>query len=1115
MRLFKRALSAFMALNMMLTLLPFNIANATESNANDSYTVTLQNVENGVVSFTDESKETSTARQTNYQIVTVNDKGELIPIENDGSVWAFSVGDMVEIVLTPNEGYGVKSFVIKNSNNDILATKETTDNVFSFAMVNENLIIESNFEKIDSTSTQTSNPIEGNLPIENNGFVIPTPTNPTNDDENNGGIMPIAGDDGDVTLSGPVAGDWWAEDSYLNHPAHNANVFAGRSEDGQDLTVYCGQSKVPAYRQWPNTVHFEDPVEVTDEQIRKLLFYTNPLWAQGMTITEFSIADESNDHFNYFMVHYALTAIYSPGDATSQMRNFRSSWERLIQIINTLPPVTASGVPGAEDFHVYKIPYANRQDMFFAMKPPRKPKPPKDPLKLTLGKLGNKTAPTMSEATLEGAIIHMVIYNEEQFASEGKDLPTTIAECRAARPGTTELVFATKLGTNKNGETVGFIDFAPPFGKDVSEYLTSHDQDEAYRTWFGTPGVYWIFEEQAPKGYLTSGTMEVTGADNKTNDVITTGVMIKISLAENWEDYWDEDNEKWIGDPWIREVNGKVVEQGEVETENELDEYHVKLYENEGTPLLETWAEWQDTNTQWTNPSDDLKAIDHIHVYNIMANNHVEVKTYLFFLDEIEGLDEETLQDPEKIIAAGAHVITCKCGRSSVVSNVAEGEYACNGDHHSLKWLSTREWQDHDFETEFEIDTSQAGQTPDDFRGRDLIFMNYVYMKEMHENGEVPANWTLVTDASEMLHFPKGATVCIGDYTGKHIVHAWTGQDVREMIHIENLRPNTRYRVDAWLMDKDTNDIARDAYGTPIKNTQNTWYQWSDPNGIADWIVDFKFDAHFYEQHLREGREYVAYVDVYEGNELVWSHQLFDDEEESFYIPHITTELLDSKTKVHVSYAEGPQVTLIDTIRYDHMLPGEEYMIVGKLIDMDTGDIAVDANGNQIIRYKIVHTDGTEGEWTMEYTFDASNLEGHVLVCYEEVYVRSNGSEQNYFDGTGPWAEVAHHTDYWDRAQRMYFPYIDTYANDVKTGGFIRGATNADANHNAFAEDEMSIQDLVRYEAVEPVIYYTLLSKLVYALDTPDGLHKKGEVVVDDNGKEQTMLTGIAYSMYR
>lgn len=153
MKLFKRALSALLALNMMITLLPLNITNASQAdNASGSYTVTLLTSENGSASFTEESKTTSKGNQNTYQLMTVNEAGELVPVENDGSVWSFSVGDTVEIALTPQSGYNVKSFVIKDADNNVLASKETTDNMFSFQMVDRNLTIESNFVSSSTNS---------------------------------------------------------------------------------------------------------------------------------------------------------------------------------------------------------------------------------------------------------------------------------------------------------------------------------------------------------------------------------------------------------------------------------------------------------------------------------------------------------------------------------------------------------------------------------------------------------------------------------------------------------------------------------------------------------------------------------------------------------------------------------------------------------------------------------------------------------------------------------------------------------------------------------------------------------------------------------------------------
>ena len=1137
MKLFKRALSALLALNMMITLLPLNVANATETgNVSDSYTVTLLASENGSTTFTDKSKTASKGNQKIYQLMTVNESGELVQVENDGSVWAFAPGDMVEIVLTPNNGYNVKSFAIKDADNNVLGLEETTNNIFSFTMANKNLTIESNFEKTNSSVTSVETPsIDSNLNANQNlveagviddelaelleeygidateidqseffalmqelGFGISTYADP--------GVTPDPYDPNQYYTSGKYYATkiWSIYDPpyYRGSRKYTGMVDGPNGQEPADF--YCAQAEIPGYTVG-QTKSFNNGVELTDERIRKVLFYTNPEWSKEMCYTACNVKNPANEWQNYFYVHYMLTELYSPGNASTRMNALRPVWRPMLDAILALPDVVDSGVPEADTFHAYMTAGGNMQDMIYAVK--GEPTPPIDPLRLKLGKAGNKKNPEMSEATLDGAIIRVHIFSEE----ECDPLPTTAQEARATK-AQAELEFATKL-IEKDGEWIGEIDFGPGFNGG-NDYLTSDNYKDIYDQWWGVPGVYWIYEEKASKGYMNSGTMGVGGADYMTNNVKEIGVLIKVELADDWEALVNAGE-----DPWIRTINGQEISDPEVNVENILGEYEVQLYENEGTPTLETWAEWEDTNTQWTLPHDDLKPIDHIHVYNIMANNHVEVRTYLYRLDELQGLDDETLQDPEKIAAAGVEPITCKCGRSSVVSNVNEGEYKCNGDYHSFKWLSLAEWADHDFETEMEIDTSKLGQTASDLAGKDLIFMNYVYMPEMHENGEKPANWTLITDTSEMLHFPTGKTLCLGDFTGDHIAHAWTGQDVNDTIYYENLRPNSEFKVVAWLMDKDTHEIARDAYGTPIYNTENTQYQISSPTGEGSWIVDFHFDAHFYEQgklssyyhdeiNGRYGREYVVYVEVYQADELVWWHKELDDKDESFYIPHISTELLDSNTQDHVSFADG-SVTLIDTVTYDHILPGRKYHIHGELMDMDTGEIAKDVNGNPITadRYDVVPS-GTEGEWTIEYNFDGRNLAGHVCVSYIYVYLQdSNGSEQ-------PEAWVAHHTDYWDRAQRMYFPYIDTYANDVKTGALIRGETNANANHNAFAEDEMVIQDLVRYEAVMPVTYYTMVSELHYALDTPDGLHKKGDIVVDDNGKVMHMRTVWFADMY-
>lgn len=88
---------------------------ASSEEGNQTTTVTLGDTENGLMQFSEEYMDVSTATQDGYHMMHVNEDGGFEQIENDGSVWAFSPGDPVEIKLVPDEGYHVRSFTIKDA----------------------------------------------------------------------------------------------------------------------------------------------------------------------------------------------------------------------------------------------------------------------------------------------------------------------------------------------------------------------------------------------------------------------------------------------------------------------------------------------------------------------------------------------------------------------------------------------------------------------------------------------------------------------------------------------------------------------------------------------------------------------------------------------------------------------------------------------------------------------------------------------------------------------------------------------------------------------------------------------------------------------------------------
>ena len=155
----KKAVSALLASVMCIPAGIVNIASAEESDTNTVTTVTLTDAENGLMQFSEECMDASTANQDGYHMVQVGEDGQMKQIENDGSIWAFNAGDSVEVELLPNENYEVGSFSIKDvSSGNILAHRETTDNIFSFTMPAQSLTAEATFKQEEDKRADLTDP---------------------------------------------------------------------------------------------------------------------------------------------------------------------------------------------------------------------------------------------------------------------------------------------------------------------------------------------------------------------------------------------------------------------------------------------------------------------------------------------------------------------------------------------------------------------------------------------------------------------------------------------------------------------------------------------------------------------------------------------------------------------------------------------------------------------------------------------------------------------------------------------------------------------------------------------------------------------------------------------
>ena len=168
-----------------------------------------------------------------------------------------------------------------------------------------------------------------------------------------------------------------------------------------------------------------------------------------------------------------------------------------------------------------------------------------------------------------------------------------------------------------------------------------------------------------------------------------------------------------------------------------------------------------------------------------------------------------------------------------------------------------------------------------------------------------------------------------------------------------------------------------------------------------------------------------------------------------FHNPEIKTTAYDKETGDHYSYAVD-QVTIIDKVSYQDLIPGKEYTVKGTLMDKETGETLL-IGGKPVTAEKTFLAGKKDGSVELEFTFDASGLKGKETVVFEKLFYEEK--------------EIAVHEDLDDKNQTVKFqnPEIKTTASDKTTG-----------TNEGIAQKEVTIVDKVEYNNLIPGKEYTV-----------------------------------------
>lgn len=312
-----------------------------------------------------------------------------------------------------------------------------------------------------------------------------------------------------------------------------------------------------------------------------------------------------------------------------------------------------------------------------------------------------------------------------------------------------------------------------------------------------------------------------------------------------------------------------------------------------------------------------------------------------------------------------------------------------------------------------------------------------------------------ITDEEQTVYFPEISTTAKDSVTLLRVAPVSKETKIIDTVSYSNLKIGKTYHLDGILMDKASGKAIL-VNGKEVKASAD--FTPTAKSGTAD--VTFSFDS-----TSLEGKSVVCYEYLtYDGKRLAL-HDDINDELQTIHFTKVHTTAMDSESQTEYSLADN-NVTIIDDVAYENLIPGMDYVIKGVVIDKATGNpLVVD---NKEVRaekaFKPATANGTE---RLSFTFDASKLGNTTTVVFEEIYCTNK--------------LVGSHKDINDEGQTVRIPEIGTKASDSVTG------TNM-----ANAAEMVTIKDVVSYKNLVVGKSYTVKGVLMDA-DT------NKELLVDGN----------------
>lgn len=336
-----------------------------------------------------------------------------------------------------------------------------------------------------------------------------------------------------------------------------------------------------------------------------------------------------------------------------------------------------------------------------------------------------------------------------------------------------------------------------------------------------------------------------------------------------------------------------------------------------------------------------------------------------------------------------------------------------------------------------------------------------VVFEELWCNGEVIADHKNKDDENQTIEFPEPIihTTAVNAENGGKVFDPLDDVVLNDTVDYEGLVPGYEYILNGRLVFKDSGESVLADDGNPVVATVT--FTPEESNGSI--VVPFTFNA-----STLAGKELVVFESLMIGEKFVVKHEDLYDEGQTVRVTDGKLQTTALCNGAHEAVVMEDTVVIIDTVKYEDLIPSTEYRLDGVLMDKDTA-LPLRIHGQEVRSSVTFVAEEANGTVEVRFEFDNSGIVGKTVVVFETAYRNDKA--------------FLVHADLGDEMQTVYFPVPEIHTT----------ATNAEDGSKVFDPlDHVTLNDAVTYTNLAPNYSYTLNGSLVFK--------DSGDPVLDENG---------------